>query len=118
MTGLSNSRREGPNGPRGMSPPLPLRTRRGDVEFAKRIVGVQRADVFEIPPGAERSARTVEHGNGGFLVGIEFKKSRGQRICACGVHCVPGFRPIMDNRPNRAALFDSHCHARLLLMEC
>src|SRR6185295_17506492 len=55
---------------------MALRTRRWDVEFAKRIFGIQRADVFEIPPGAERSARTVEHGNGGFLVGIEFKKSR------------------------------------------
>ena len=95
-------------------PAIAVRTRSGDVEFAERVVGVQCADVFEVPSSAEGSASAVENRNRGLLVGIEFKKGRGQRIPARGIHCVPSLRPIMDDRPNRSVFFDLHCHRDLL----
>jgi hypothetical protein len=86
------------------------RPRRRDIELAERIIGIERAHVFEIPAGAKRPARAVEHGDGGILVGIEFKKRGGQRIGAFRIHGVAGFGPVVNDRPYRSVLLDPDCH--------
>ena len=112
MTGLSNSSREGPSGPRGISPPLPRGRAVGISSSPERIIGIERADVFEIPARAKRAARAIEHRNGGILVGIEFKKGGGQRIRAFGVHRVAGFGPVVNDRPYRSVFLDSEPSSR------
>src|SRR5262249_46253412 len=107
MTGLSSSSREGPSGPRGISPPLP---RGRDIELAQRMVGIERAHVFEIPARPKRAARAIENRDAGILIGIEFKKGGGQRIRAFGVHGVAGFGPVVNHGPYRSILLNSDCH--------
>ena len=82
-----------------------------NIELAERMCGIKRADIFEVPAGAERAARAVEHRDRGIFVGVEFKKGRGQRIGARRVHGVAGFRPIVDHRPNRAVFLNFDCHS-------
>src|SRR5262245_6191220 len=107
--------------PRGAQRPtrnvaaVAARLRSRDVELAQRIIGIERADVFEIPAGAERPARAVEHRHRRILVGIEFEKGGGQRIRALGVHGVAGLRPVVNHRPHRAIFFNSDCHRDVLL---
>ncbi len=74
------------------------------------MCGIKRADIFEVPAGAKRATRAVEHGNGGILVGVEFKKGRGQSIGARRIHGVAGFGPVVNHRPNGSVFlnFDRH----------
>src|SRR5262249_20669685 len=83
---------------------------RGNIELTERILSIQRADVFQIPAGAERASRAIEHRNRGVLVGIEFEKCRGQSVGAFGVHGVAGFRTVVNDCPDRPGLFDSNRH--------
>ena len=79
------------------------------------MIGVERAHVFEIPAGAKRPARAIEHGDGGILVRIEFQKRRRQRVGACGVHGVARLGPVVDDRPYRPVLLDPDWHVDVLL---
>src|SRR5262245_22375356 len=110
ITGLSSSSREGPSGPRGISPPLP-RGRAVEIsELAQRIIGIERADVFEVPARAKRAARAIEDSDASIPIGIELKKGGWQRIRAFGVHCVAGFGPVMNHGPYRSIFLNSDGH--------
>src|SRR5262249_48903576 len=89
---------------------ITTRPSRRDIELAQRMVGIERADVFEIPARAKRAARAIEDGNAGVLIGIEFEKGGGQRIRAFGVHCVAGFGPVMNHGPYRSIFLNPDCH--------
>src|ERR1700738_2098666 len=113
MTGLSNSRREGPGRPGGFPAAVAGRRSRWDVEFAERIISIERTDVFEIPARAKRAARAVEHRDRSILISIKFKKGGCQRIRTHGVHCVTRFGSIVDHCPYRSVFFNSDCHIGL-----
>src|SRR5262249_48431430 len=100
----------GGGGPTRDFPAIAARPRGGDIELAQRIVGIERAHVFEIPARAKRAARAIENRDAGILVGIEFEKGGGQRVRACGVHGVAGFGPVVNHGPYRAILLNSDCH--------
>jgi hypothetical protein len=91
-------------------PAIAARPRGRDVEFAQRIIGVERAHVFEVPARAKRAARAVEDRDASVLVGIEFKKRGCQRIRACGVHGVAGFGPVVNHGPYRSIFLNSDGH--------
>src|SRR5262245_30108377 len=91
-------------------PAIAARPCRGDIELAQRIVGIERAHVFEIPARAKRAARAIENRDAGIPIGIEFEKGGGQRIRAFGVHGVAGFGPVVNHGPYRSILLNSDCH--------
>src|SRR5580658_2151706 len=86
------------------------RARHGDVELAQRILVVERADIFEIPAGAERAARAIEDRDRCRLVGVEGKKSGSERIGAGGVHGISRLGPVVNDGPDCAVFLDSDCH--------
>src|SRR5262249_2242190 len=81
-----------------------------DIELAQRIIGIERAHVFEIPARAKRAARAIENRDAGILIGIEFEKGGGQRVRTFGVHGVAGFGPVMNHGPYRSILLNSDWH--------
>src|SRR5262249_5410320 len=81
-----------------------------DVELAERMRGVERADIFKIPAGAEGAAGAIEHRDRRVLVGVELQKRLGQRVGARRVHGVARLRPIVDHGPDRSVLLNSDGH--------
>src|SRR5262249_18420038 len=100
----------GPQRPARNVPAIAARPRRRDIELAQRMVGIERAHVFEIPARAKRAARAVEDRAPSTLVGIEFEKGGPQRIRAFGVHGVAGFGPVMNHGPYRSIFLNSDGH--------
>src|SRR5262245_25735792 len=89
-----------------------VRARHGDVELTQRIVGVERAYIFEVPAGAEGAARAIEHRDRRLSVGVEFEEGRRPGIGARRVHGVACLGPIVNDGPYLPGLFDSDCHGQ------
>ena len=76
--------------------------------------GVERADVFEIPAGAEGAARAIEDRDRGLLSASNSRKAAVKRVGACRVHGIAGFGPVVNDRPHRSVFLDSDCHGENL----
>ena len=121
MTGLNNSRRVGPSGPRGAGAALVPKASPSMISASKRSVGEGRR-VFQVPPGAERTALTLEHGGEGGGLAVERLERLDQGIRAVRVHGVAGFYAAVDRGPDRTGLLHPNRHrflpnATLLILD-
>src|ERR1700730_10424625 len=87
---------------------IPPRSGNRNVELAKRIIGMKRADIIEVPTRAKRAAGTVENRNAGLLIRIKFEKSGRERICAFRVHGITGLRAVVNDRPYRCVFLNPY----------
>ena len=72
---------------------------------------IERANVLQIPAGTEGAAFAIQHGDARRIIRIELKKCAGQRIRAFRIHGVAGLGTVVNNSPDRSALFDFDSHA-------
>ena len=82
-----------------------------NVELAQRMASIERADVLQVPSGAEGASFAEEHRDACRLIRIEFEKCPGQCIGALGIHCVARLGAAVNHGPDGSALFDSDGHA-------
>src|SRR5262249_21695734 len=63
----------GPKRPAWYLVAVAARPRSRDIELAKRIICVERADVFEVPARTKGATRAIEDRNRSILVSVEFE---------------------------------------------